>query len=80
MVRTGMNKESLKEKEGWRREGRWEGWGGIKHLPDASLMVGHSGFKAPGLLFLPGVLGTARKQSTHTPLFVHLPILSYVLT
>lgn len=54
--------------------------GGIKDLSDGSLMAGHSGFRAPGLIFLPGVLGTAKKASTHTSLFVHLPILSYVLT
>lgn len=72
-----MNKkESLTEKARWRREGRW---GGIKHLSDASLMEGHGDFRAPGLLFLPGVLGTTRKPSPHTSLFVHLPILSYVL-
>ena len=41
--------------------------GGIRHLSDASLMAGHSGFR--GLLVLPGVLGTARKtERTHLSL------------
>lgn len=30
------------------------------HLSDASLMAKHSGFKAPGLLFVPWVVGTTK--------------------
>lgn len=76
MVRTRINKKGLTEKARWRREGRWGG-GGIKHLSNASLMARHRGFRAPSLLFLPWVLGTTGKLSTHTSLFAHLPILSY---
>lgn len=42
-------------------------------------MVGPTGFKASGLLSLPGVLGTAGNLSAHTSFFVHLSNPLYVL-
>lgn len=53
--------------------------GGIKHLSDASLMAGHSSFIEP--LASSSSLGCWGQQENraHTPLSVHLPILSYVL-
>lgn len=42
-------------------------------------MVGPNGFKASGLLSLPGVLGTAGNLSAHTSFFVHLSNPLYVL-
>ena len=59
-------KNLRKEKERWRRECRW---GGIKHLSDASLMAGHSGFRAPWPPLPPWGAGDSKKATqTHLSL------------
>lgn len=55
------------------------GWEGIKHLSVASLMAGHSSFIKPlASLSSLGCWGQQENRA-HTPLSVHLSILSYVL-